>query len=602
MKYWLTILYLMCCIAVFSNTIEVNKTRNITNLEDYENVCYSSDQLYISDLVACEWPHPNSSHSFKIDEPIKWVKYDFHNTQNEELKKFIYLPYHYIYKIDVYQKIATGYHIITKTGTSRNPNVKDLDARGYPIKITIPKGHSSIIIRYDNGNLPLRASAFFMSNKQMKQVLSNTMNKIWFWRGVFTVALLFSLMLYFASKNKLFLYYFLFNIGVALSLGSEVGDFMNLLGADVNSRVLDIKELGNIFILLFFPLFINAYTPVKNIHPKLWKIMYGGSFLAIFLMVYTFIPGAKQTELFLYIFYYFFLYTAAVLYYHVYLLLVAVRRKQKHALELFLLYAAYIFFVTLGVVLPTFEITGDNLYTYNYILFTSIGEILFFLFLIGANVIKVYISNNELLEKQKLHQQEIINAIVDSQEIERNKIGSEMHDLIGASIAMVRNNVDPDNKPIINLIDDTITTIKSLSNGLMTPRVKDGDFEEEIKHLCNLSSGEKMKVQYYFHDWPQLRKNDLSTHLYRIVQELLHNAMQHSNASKVHVQFLKRENDLCVLYEDNGKGLEYNESRKMGRGLMGIENRVQLIHGLLHVDSGANNGLSVMIEIKNRYN
>lgn len=591
-------IFLILTCAVFGKTHEIIDDEGIQNLKPFESVYYSSQQIYVADITEAEWELPCKSVRLGISSKVKWVKYDFFNPEPIELKRFIYLPYHHVNKIDVYEQTDSLIRVISKTGTARHSALKSLNTRGYPIKISFPPGHSSIIFRYQHLNLPLRTSAFLMTNKEVKGVIAQNKNIIWFWKGVFFVALLFSLLLYFSSHIKLFLYYFLFNFGLALFIGSEIGDFMNLIDYDVYNRILDIKQFGNALLLLFFPLFLNELTPIKQFHPKAWKIMYYGIYFTIVLMIASLFSSVKASSILWFSTYYFIIYSSAVLLWQLYLLVLATLKKQKNGWELLIVYTAYIIVVNRSIILPNMGIKQDGLYAYNFVLFSSIGEILIFLFLMGTNAIRVFVDHNNLLEKQQKHQKEIIKAIVESQEIERNKIGGEMHDQIGANIALIRNNVDQANRPIIHLIDDTIETIRSLSHGLMTPHVHNGDFEEEIKNLCYLSSDEKMKVKYYFHKWPQLNAGELPTHLYRIVQELLQNAMKHSDATKVHVQFLKRENDISILYEDNGKGLVYSESRKEGRGFIGIENRVQLINGMLHVDSALNNGLSVMIEVK----
>lgn len=593
-----TILLLLCIFCAFGKTHEIRNGEGIQNLRAYESVYSTSEPTYVNEITEADWNLPDKAFAFGISGRVKWVKYDFYNPQPIPLKRFIYVPYHHIHKIDVYEKTDSVIRVISKTGTARHAALKSLDARGYPIKVYLPSGHSSIIFKYDHVNLPLRTSAFLMTGKEVKATIAKNKSIIWFWKGVFFMALLFSLLLYFSSHIKLFLYYFLLNLGVAFFIGSDIGDFMNLLDYDIYNRILDLKQFGNVLLLFFFPLFLNELTPIKHFHPKIWKIMYYGIYFTIVLLIITLFNAVKTSILLWFITYYFIIFSSIVFLWQLYLLVLATLKKQKNGWELLIIYGMYIFVVNLSIILPNMGIKRDGLFAYNFVLISSIGEILIFLFLMGTNAIRVFTDHNSLLKKQQKHQKEIINAIVESQELERNKIGGEMHDRIGANIALIRHNIDQSNRPIIHLIDDTIDTIRSISHGLMTPRVHNGDFEEEIKNLCYLSSDEKMKVKYYFHQWPQLNASEVPTHLYRIVQELLQNASKHSEATKVHVQFLKRENDISLLYEDNGKGLVYDESRKEGRGLIGIENRVQLINGILHVDSGLNNGLSVMIELK----
>jgi signal transduction histidine kinase len=173
-----------------------------------------------------------------------------------------------------------------------------------------------------------------------------------------------------------------------------------------------------------------------------------------------------------------------------------------------------------------------------------------FILILGKETFSVYQQRSALLEKQKEHQSEIIRVIVDSQEKERNKVGRELHDMIGANISVIKQQVDKSNYSLINTIDRTIDTIRNLSHGLVTPLIDD-EFVDEINELCVLFSNIDMKVRTHFHNWNKINNKDLVTHLYRIVQELLQNTVKHSNASQINVQFIvDKEGELTLMYED----------------------------------------------------
>ncbi|MEC7265071.1 MAG: ATP-binding protein, partial [Bacteroidota bacterium] len=95
-------------------------------------------------------------------------------------------------------------------------------------------------------------------------------------------------------------------------------------------------------------------------------------------------------------------------------------------------------------------------------------------------------------------------------------------------------------------------------------------------------------------DIPQ--QNQLT--IYRIVQELLSNAIKHSQASMILVQCSQNQNRLFITVEDNGKGfnLETN-SFHSGMGLDNIRNRVSYLDGQLEIKSVPNEGTIINIEL-----
>lgn len=88
--------------------------------------------------------------------------------------------------------------------------------------------------------------------------------------------------------------------------------------------------------------------------------------------------------------------------------------------------------------------------------------------------------------------------------------------------------------------------------------------------------------------------------LYRVVQELLNNAMEHSQATKVELTLRKNDRSLSLIYHDDGVGFDMavlNDSFKT-MGLFGVKERVRSLGGTIEIGSAEGRGLSVHIEFK----
>jgi len=83
--------------------------------------------------------------------------------------------------------------------------------------------------------------------------------------------------------------------------------------------------------------------------------------------------------------------------------------------------------------------------------------------------------------------------------------------------------------------------------------------------------------------------------LFRILQESLNNIAKHSKATEVKVTFT--ENDLFYKLEinDNGIGFEKATLAKDSFGLIGMQERVNLIKGILDIDSKPGKGTKVTV-------
>ncbi|MCF8231899.1 MAG: hypothetical protein K9J27_06880 [Bacteroidales bacterium] len=578
---------------------DIENSNNVLNLNPYTKLTRTPITSYTpQEFLSKKWQHAPRGGVFGISDKVQWMRYDFYN-HTIDWEYVLYIPYHHIYEIDVFQLAAKKLRKIHSSGTKYPDSLKSMKSRGYPVKIKIPSGQSTIFVRLNHLYMPLRGSAFLLSNAKTHDKILRNETAIWFWRGLFLFALIISFVLYLYTRIRLFLFYFLLNAGVALFIGMEIGDFFMFFPADPYNFIIDIKHLGNILVILFFPLFLNELTPIRKLQPTVWKIMMIGIFIMPLLWLLCLIPPLKNSLLLYATVAYFIAISSIVFLLQIYFLSVALLRRKRNALILLFTYFFYITAVAFNVILPNLGMKADELLVYNTLMYGSIFEILTFMILMGRETLIIYKEHAMLLEKQKMHQAEIIKAMVESQEIERNKVGRELHDMIGANISVIRQQVNKTNKTLLSVIDHTIESVRRLSHGLVTPMIKKDEFADEIRELCLMFSGNGLTIQPYFHNWKGLKNTDMATHLYRIVQELLQNTVKHSQASHVTVQFLVDYNrNLTLIYEDNGKGFNYEKQRHSGLGLINIENRVKLIHGKLSFDTKpGGTGTTVIIEI-----
>jgi signal transduction histidine kinase len=104
----------------------------------------------------------------------------------------------------------------------------------------------------------------------------------------------------------------------------------------------------------------------------------------------------------------------------------------------------------------------------------------------------------------------------------------------------------------------------------------------------------KLEFQHYQLDLDL--SDEVSLSVYRIIQELLHNAIKHAGATEILLQLVQNDNQLEIVVEDNGKGYDVKTS-SMGSGLMNIQSRLLYLNGEMKIDAGEGNGVSISIEI-----
>lgn len=600
-KVILVLLLLNASLAYTFDVLTIDKDTQQLNLK---NFCYhfkdSTNNLKVSDILNIDWEKLEMNPIFAFNKSVHWLRYEINNPYNYEIERVLYFPYNPIHEIDVFTVHDSVVETICKLGTKRPYSDKQYKSTGYPILIKFkPQQKLIVLVCLKHLYRPLRATTYLLTNKQTTKIIQQDEKLIWFWRGIFFFALIGSFVLYWYLKQKLFLYYFLLNLGVGLFIASQMGDYFLFFNIDKTDIIVSIDFAGTILINLFLPLFLNALVPVKKRNKFIWKWMYRLIYLMFVFYVLTLFPALRETVVLYYSHLYLMIVSTLVFILQPILLIKSIANKDKYARSLFVIYSIYVFAAFFDVIIPNLGFLSDSPHVNNNVMLASIFEIFSFMLVMGKESVDVYKERQSLLLKQQLHQKEMIISMVKGQEEERNRVGRELHDLIGANMAIIKQQIGKENDGLYRIVSQTIESVRNLSHGMITPMVDKEEFVDEIKELCFLFSTNKLKVHSFFHRWPQIDNQEITTHLYRVVQELLQNAFKHSGASNVYFQFIgEDEKQLSIIYEDDGIGFDSLNVKGKGLGLRNIESRVVLLNGVLQIDSSENGkGCTIVIEL-----
>lgn len=90
--------------------------------------------------------------------------------------------------------------------------------------------------------------------------------------------------------------------------------------------------------------------------------------------------------------------------------------------------------------------------------------------------------------------------------------------------------------------------------------------------------------------------------IYRIIQECVQNAVEHSKGNRIEVSLKKKDTVIFIKIQDNGTGFNLEEAEKKDRhfGLSVVKERVFLLGGKMKIDT--EEGTTVSIEIPQKKN
>ncbi|WP_281226149.1 tetratricopeptide repeat-containing sensor histidine kinase [Flavobacterium aquiphilum] len=244
------------------------------------------------------------------------------------------------------------------------------------------------------------------------------------------------------------------------------------------------------------------------------------------------------------------------------------------------------------------------------VLFLLICIIIFFYFFVQNIRLK---QKNRLKDIQSRIQENIINASINGQELERKKIASFLHDNISSLLSSaglhlnVYTSINKAQPQEINktkeILEEAHNQIRNLSHELMPTLLVRFGLLYALEDLCEKTSNSKINIAFNSNIAIKKRYNeDFEMKLYFIIAELLNNIIKHSDANSANIMINEIENILSIDVSDDGKGfidnkLETNE----GFGINQIRARINNMKGEFSINSVLNRGTSISLIIPIAY-
>jgi len=216
----------------------------------------------------------------------------------------------------------------------------------------------------------------------------------------------------------------------------------------------------------------------------------------------------------------------------------------------------------------------------------------------------------KLFQETEIQQQkELLNAVIESQEIERKRIGQDLHDEIGGTLSAIKlmlnaakNQDGTSNGNIVEakkLIDKMMVDVRNLSHDLSPPGLAMFGLYTSIDAFVDLiNNTEEIEILITHEPLIEERLLDEKSELalFRVITQLIANTLKHANATKIDICFKPVEHRLEIAYVDNGKGFDISMlSAKKGIGMQNIQSRLQMVNANYVIDTKPNEGFKMNI-------
>lgn len=202
----------------------------------------------------------------------------------------------------------------------------------------------------------------------------------------------------------------------------------------------------------------------------------------------------------------------------------------------------------------------------------------------------------------------LLAALLHAQEEERGRISRDLHDQIGQALTGLLLGLDaaiesPDPAELARLKDLTssaLSDVRRIALDLRPSVLDELGLDAAVRRFArDLQERHGLNVQVTVH-LPRLSRQ-AETVLYRVAQEALTNVARHAQADSVSVVATASEQQVQLVVEDDGVGFDEASLAPADQvGLMGMRERMELLGGLVRIESEPGRGTIVYARMPRR--
>jgi len=202
--------------------------------------------------------------------------------------------------------------------------------------------------------------------------------------------------------------------------------------------------------------------------------------------------------------------------------------------------------------------------------------------------------------------------LLKAQEQERRRIARDLHDDVSQQLGLLVLELEQTKQLLLhsgvkiqNRLDrvhrralDISSALQSLAHELHPPKLEYLGLAAAARSLCReFAQQRKVSLDFDEADLPSTLSEEISTCLFRVLQEGLHNIAKHSGARFAEVKLQGSPSEIHLLIRDSGMGFDPEGTSGDGLGLISMRERVRLMKGTISVRSKPKFGTEISVRV-----
>lgn len=214
---------------------------------------------------------------------------------------------------------------------------------------------------------------------------------------------------------------------------------------------------------------------------------------------------------------------------------------------------------------------------------------------------------DELLKRSEI---DALNAMMEGQEKERDRVARDLHDRLGSMLSAIKHQIDGLDADVQGLqveqrghytkvnrmLDEAVGEVRRISHDMVSVTLARFGLEKALEDLCDsVRLNGRLAVELSLFGMEQRMERGLEITVYRIVQELVSNVLKHADAHELSISVTRGPGRISVIVADDGRGFDTSAAAD-GIGLSNVRARAAAMGAQVIVNSAIGKGTTVSIE------
>lgn len=223
------------------------------------------------------------------------------------------------------------------------------------------------------------------------------------------------------------------------------------------------------------------------------------------------------------------------------------------------------------------------------------------------------IKNDQALQTEILERKEVEREALEIAQKEQRRFGSQLHDGLCQELTSIlmftkaliqqtekENDIEMAQfKKIADMLLKAVDQARDTARGLYPGEMEGASLMHSLEELLTRTHiNSQVDCRFNCPETILINDNNIATHLYRITQEGVSNALKHGKAKLIEVDLIRKNNRITLIVRDDGVGFAYPVLNSKGIGLSIMKYRADMMDATFQVAANVPHGVVLTCSLK----